>query len=59
MFPQMRQIQRFVVELQEAHVDRVGSVEVDGAEVERERDVDVGGGLWWVCEYRQTGQLNV
>lgn len=44
MFPQMRQIQRLVVELHDAHVERLEPVDVDGAEAGKERDVDVVGG---------------
>jgi hypothetical protein len=55
--PQIRQIQRFVVDEQEPQTERVG-VEglAKGMETEEEADA-VGCDDKRVCEYRQTGHL--
>lgn len=50
MFPQIRQIQRLVVELQEAQVETFAPEDEDGS-AGKDDDVDVvATALWCVCE---------
>lgn len=57
MFPQIRQIQRFAVAEQSAHVDNVEEGFVNGVGMDERAFAGVGWDDKSVCEYRHTGHL--